>query len=95
MKDIYVQFRGKFKIDGESRDSEHAKWLEVSTWSQLIRQPKSATASSAGGHTAERCEHGDMAGGDSAELSHFRAAPLMLLAAGQTYFLFCGSVEAV
>lgn len=60
MKDIYVRFNGKFKIDGESRDGDHAKWLEVQSWSHAIRQPKSATASSAGGHTAERCEHGDM-----------------------------------
>lgn len=60
MKDIYIKFNGKFKIDGESRDKDHAKWLEVQSWSHNIRQPKSATASSAGGHTAERCEHGDM-----------------------------------
>lgn len=60
MKDIYIKFNGNFKIDGETRDGEHAKWLEVESWSHMIRQPKSATASSAGGHTAERCEHGDM-----------------------------------
>lgn len=60
MKDIYVQFNGKFKIDGESSDRDHAKWLEVTSWAHSISQPKSATASSAGGHTAERCVHGDM-----------------------------------
>ncbi|GAA5179122.1 type VI secretion system tube protein Hcp [Niveibacterium umoris] len=60
MKDIYVQFKGKYDIKGESRDSEHKEWLEVSSWSHLIRQPKSATASTSGGHTAERCEHGEM-----------------------------------
>lgn len=60
MKDIYVKFNGKFKIDGESLDSEHSKWIEVDTWQHAIRQPKSATASSAGGHTAERCEHSEM-----------------------------------
>lgn len=64
MKDIYIKFgaplNGK-KIEGESRDAEHKKpWLEVSSWTHLIRQPKSATASTAGGHTAERCEHGEM-----------------------------------
>jgi type VI secretion system secreted protein Hcp len=59
MKDIYVKF-GKPDIKGESRDAEHKDWLEVTSWSHLIRQPKSATASTAGGHTAERCEHGDM-----------------------------------
>lgn len=41
MKDIYVEFRGKYKVDGESRDSEHKGWLEVNSWSHNIRQPKS------------------------------------------------------
>ena len=64
MKDIYIKFgnplNGK-KIEGESRDKDHKKpWFEVASWQHMIRQPKSATASSAGGHTAERCEHGDM-----------------------------------
>ncbi len=48
MKDIYVEFRGKYKVDGESRDSEHKGWLEVNSWSHNIRQPKSATSSSVG-----------------------------------------------
>ena len=60
MKDIYIKFTGKYKIDGESRDTEHKKWLEVNSWSHNIRQPKSATSSSVGGHTAERVEHSDM-----------------------------------
>jgi type VI secretion system secreted protein Hcp len=60
MKDIYIQFRGKYKVDGESRDSEHKDWLEINSWGHQIRQPKSATASSVGGHTAERAEHDDM-----------------------------------
>lgn len=62
MKDIYVQFVGKFPIDGETRDVDHAgkKCLEVTSWAHNIRQPKSATASTAGGHTSERCEHADM-----------------------------------
>jgi type VI secretion system secreted protein Hcp len=66
MKDIYVKFSKTStgqSIDGESRDEKHpasAGWFEVSSWQHLIRQPKSATASTAGGHTAERCEHGEM-----------------------------------
>lgn len=61
MRDIYVKFEGgDTKIEGESRDEKHPKWLEVASWNHMIRQPKSATASTAGGHTAERCEHGDM-----------------------------------
>lgn len=64
MKDIYIKFgnplNGK-KIEGESRDKDHKKpWFEVASWQHMIRQPKSATASTAGGHTAERCEHGEM-----------------------------------
>jgi type VI secretion system secreted protein Hcp len=72
MKDIYVKFTKAYNgtdIKGESRDkgtggngdvAHEAPWLEVSSWSHVIRQPKSATASTAGGHTAERCEHGEM-----------------------------------
>lgn len=59
MKDIYVKF-GKPDIKGESRDAEHKDWVEVESWQHEIVQPKSATASSAGGHTSERVEHGDM-----------------------------------
>lgn len=59
MKDIYVKF-SKPDIKGESLDKDHKDWMEVSSWSHMIRQPKSATASTAGGHTAERCEHGQM-----------------------------------
>ncbi|AWI74640.1 Hcp1 family type VI secretion system effector [Parazoarcus communis] len=59
MKDIYVEFKGS-DIKGDSRDSKHKDQIEVYTWSHSIRQPKSATASSSGGHTAERCEHDEM-----------------------------------
>lgn len=61
MKDIYVVFKGG-DIKGESRDSKHKadKAVEVSSFEHFIRQPKSSSASSAGGHTAERTEHGEM-----------------------------------
>ncbi|HEU4620963.1 MAG TPA: type VI secretion system tube protein Hcp [Burkholderiaceae bacterium] len=59
MKDIYVKITGP-DIKGESADKEHKDWIEVSSWTHSIRQPKSATASTAGGHTAERCEHSEM-----------------------------------
>lgn len=59
MKDIYLQFSGP-SIKGESLDKDHQHWIEVSSWSHSIVQPKSATSSTAGGHAAERCEHGDM-----------------------------------
>lgn len=59
MKDIYCEFKGS-DIKGDSRDAKHKDTVEVYTWSHDIRQPKSATASGSGGHTAERVEHGEM-----------------------------------
>jgi type VI secretion system secreted protein Hcp len=61
MKHIFMKFEGgDTKIEGESRDDAHQKWLEIESWAHEISQPRSATASTAGGHTAERCEHGEM-----------------------------------
>lgn len=67
MKDIYVRIQtprnNGVVIRGESRDAGHPaaqNWFEVTSYQHMIRQPKSATASTAGGHTAERCEHGDL-----------------------------------
>lgn len=65
MKDIYLKFTKKQnskEIPGESLDEKHkdGKWMEISSWHHSIRQPKSATASTAGGHTSERCEHEEM-----------------------------------
>lgn len=53
--DVYLQIQG---IKGESTDCRHKDWTECrsATWS--ISRPRSATASTGGGHTAERCEHG-------------------------------------
>ncbi len=51
--DYYLQIEG---IKGESTDSAHAGWLECLSVTWSITQPKSATTSTAGGHTAERAE---------------------------------------
>jgi type VI secretion system secreted protein Hcp len=69
MKDIYIKFINS-KIIGDVRDKVHSSGstnaknnnpvIEVESWSHIIKQPKSATASTAGGHTSERCEHGEM-----------------------------------
>jgi type VI secretion system secreted protein Hcp len=61
MKDIYVVFKGG-DIQGESTDDVHGKEkaIEVSAWAHQITQPKSSSASTAGGHSAERTEHGEM-----------------------------------
>ncbi|MES2089610.1 MAG: type VI secretion system tube protein Hcp, partial [Pseudomonadota bacterium] len=69
MKDIYIEFKSS-AIKGDVRDSVHGSnaavgqnskpTIEVDSWAHLIRQPKSASASTAGGHTSERCEHDEM-----------------------------------
>lgn len=52
--DAYLQMEG---IKGESADSAHQGWIELHSASWGVTQPHSATMSTAGGHTAERCEH--------------------------------------
>ena len=41
---------------GESTDSKHSAWIECTSINWSITQPKSATASTDGGHTADRDE---------------------------------------
>lgn len=61
MKNIFMRFEGgDTKIESETRDGKHPNWLEIASWSHALKQPRSATASTAGGHTAERCNHADM-----------------------------------
>ena len=52
--DAYLQIDG---IKGESADSAHQGWIEISSAHWGVTQPKSAATSTGGGHTAERCEH--------------------------------------
>jgi type VI secretion system secreted protein Hcp len=59
MKDIYVDFK-QGAIKGDSKDKTHAGTVEVTSFGHTIRQPKSATSSTSGGHTAERVEHGEI-----------------------------------
>jgi type VI secretion system secreted protein Hcp len=51
--DVYVQIEG---IKGESSDDKHQGWIEALHLDWGVTQPRSATASTAGGHTAERAE---------------------------------------
>lgn len=64
--DVYLQIDG---IKGESNDERHRDWIECTSAVWSVIQPKSATASTAGGHTAERCEHGDLVVSKLADLS--------------------------
>jgi type VI secretion system secreted protein Hcp len=52
--DAYLQIDG---IKGESQDSAHQGWIELTSAHWGVIQPRNATASTGGGHTAERCEH--------------------------------------
>lgn len=52
--DVYLQIEG---IKGESADSAHQGWIEITSVHWGVTQPRSASVSTAGGHSAERCEH--------------------------------------
>lgn len=54
--DAFLKIEG---IPGESTDDKHKDWIEVLSFSNGISQPASATASSAGGATAERANFQD------------------------------------
>ena len=77
--DVYLYIDG---IKGESADDRHKDWIECKSVSWGVEQPKSATASTGGGHTAERCEHRDIVISKLADLS----SPILLqtCAAGRT-----------
>lgn len=64
--DAYLSIEG---IKGESSDEAHQGWIECSSVHWGIVQPKSATASTGGGHTAERAELADITFTKHADLS--------------------------
>jgi type VI secretion system secreted protein Hcp len=64
--DVYLQIEG---IKGESRDADHKDWIEATSVHWNVRQPKSATASTGGGHTAERAELSEISLSKLADLS--------------------------
>ncbi|UGQ47208.1 Hcp family type VI secretion system effector [Massilia endophytica] len=64
--DVYLQIDG---IKGESADSAHQGWIEISSAQWGVTQPRSATASTGGGLTAERCEHRTLSFSKLADLS--------------------------
>lgn len=64
--DVYLQIDG---IKGESQDSTHQGWIELDSAQWGVVQPRSATVSTGGGHTAERCEHRALSLSKLADLS--------------------------
>ncbi|HAV35497.1 MAG TPA: type VI secretion system tube protein Hcp [Massilia sp.] len=77
--DVYLQIDG---IKGESTDDKHKDWIECTAVTWGVKQPRSATASTGGGHTAERCEHEEVVIDKLADLS----SPVLLqtCSAGKT-----------
>jgi type VI secretion system secreted protein Hcp len=77
--DVYLYIDG---IKGESADDRHKDWIECKSVNWGVEQPKSATSSTGGGHTAERCQHHDIVISKLADL----ASPLLLqtCSAGRT-----------
>jgi type VI secretion system secreted protein Hcp len=77
--DVYLQIDG---IKGESSDDKHKDWIECKSVTWGVKQPKSATASTGGGHTAERCEHQEVTIEKMADL----ASPILMqtCSAGKT-----------
>lgn len=55
--DAYLQIDG---IKGESQDVAHKGWIECMDVDFGVDQPRSASASTGGGHTAERAEFDDI-----------------------------------
>lgn len=53
--DAFLKIDG---IPGESTDSKHTDWIEILHFDHKMEQPASVTASSTGGATAERVNHG-------------------------------------
>ena len=53
--DAFIKIDG---IPGESTDEKHKEWIEVIHYDHKNEQPAASTASSVGGATAERVNHG-------------------------------------
>jgi type VI secretion system secreted protein Hcp len=64
--DVYLQIDG---IKGESSDDGHKGWIECQSVNWSLHQPKSATASTAGGHTAGRVDLSDISIHKTADLA--------------------------
>jgi type VI secretion system secreted protein Hcp len=54
--DGFIKIKG---VDGESTDAKHNGWIEISDCNMEILQTVSATASSAGGASAEKADFSD------------------------------------
>jgi len=46
-------------LEGESIDAQHAKWIDIISYSHSVSQPASSSEISTGGRSSVRSEHGD------------------------------------
>ena len=69
--DAYLQIDG---IKGESADSGHQGWIEVTSVSWGVTQPTVGSKSTGGGHTAGHCEHRTLSLSKLADL----ASPILM-----------------
>lgn len=69
--DAYLQIDG---IRGESADSGHQGWVEVTSVSWGVTQPTVGSKSTGGGHTAGHCEHRTLSLSKLADL----ASPILM-----------------
>lgn len=74
--DAFIKIDG---VPGESTDDKHKDWIEVLSYSWGISQPKSASASTAGGASAERADFQDF----SIVKALDKASPKLALACAQ------------
>ena len=56
---MFLKFETTPAIDGESAATDHAKEIEVLSWSHSFNQPTSPVRSTAGGGTVEQANHAD------------------------------------
>ncbi len=54
--DCFLKIEG---VPGESTDDKHKDWIELLSYSHGVSQTGSGSVSSAGGRSAERCDHDD------------------------------------
>jgi type VI secretion system secreted protein Hcp len=69
--DAYLQIDG---IKGESADSGHQGWIELTSASWGVAQPTVSSKSTGGGHTAGHCEHRTLSLSKLADL----ASPILM-----------------
>jgi type VI secretion system secreted protein Hcp len=64
--DIYLNIEG---VEGESKDSEHTKWMEILSFSWGVSQPGAGAPSSTGSHTSGKASFSPLSFSKMSDLS--------------------------